>query len=50
MGATPGYNKERKAKLVKAGKVSCGLCKYHRGENRNHNQGRRNDRYKNKRG
>ncbi len=27
------YNKERKSKLNKSGKIKCALCKYHRGEN-----------------
>lgn len=48
MGATPGANKARKAKLVRACDVNCGHCKYHRGENTTRHPPRP-DRYKNHR-
>ncbi len=48
MGATPGLNKERKAKLVKTKDVNCPFCPYHRGENRTHKEPR-SDRHKNHR-
>ena len=47
MGATPGLNKARKQKLVKAGKVGCGFCPYHKKENASKRP--RPDAYKNHR-
>lgn len=47
MGATQGFSEVWKAKLVKSGKVYCGHCRYHRGENAKHKV--KDDRYKNHR-
>lgn len=48
MGATAGYNKQRKMELEKQRLINCRICGYHRGENAT---GRRpkSDRHKNPR-
>ncbi len=39
------YNKERKLELANTGKISCGFCRYHRGENVGRKE--RTNKYKN---